>query len=128
MIFIKSADKLNFEMINKAGEELLGHSKEEILGKNDYDFFPKNEADFFTQKDREVLKNKILLDIPEETIETKNFGQRILHTKKIPLLDNEGNPQYLLGISEDITELKKAEKSLANAYDDLELKVQERTC
>jgi PAS domain S-box-containing protein len=127
MIFIKSADKLNFEMINKAGEELLGHSKEEILGKNDYDFFPKNEADFFTEKDREVLKNKILLDIPEETIETKNFGQRILHTKKIPLLDNEGNPQYLMGISEDITEIKKAEKSLANAYNDLELKVQERT-
>ncbi len=127
MIFIKDAEKLKFEMINKAGEELFGHSKEEILGKNDYDFFPKNEADFFTQKDREVLKNKILLDIPEETIETKNFGQRILHTKKIPLLNKEGNPEYLLGISEDITELKKAEKSLAKAYDELELKVQERT-
>jgi PAS domain S-box-containing protein len=127
MIFIKSADKLNFEMINKAGEDLLGHTKEELLGKNDYDFFPKNEADFFTQKDREVLENKILLDIPEETIETKNFGQRILHTKKIPLLDHDGKPQYLLGISDDITELKKAEKSLENAYNDLELKVQERT-
>ncbi len=127
MIFIKDAQKLNFEMINKAGEELFGHSKEEILGKNDYDFFPKNEADFFTQKDREVLHNRILLDIPEETLETKNFGQRILHTKKIPLLNKEGNPEYLLGISEDITELKKAEKSLAKAYDELELKVQERT-
>ena len=33
MIFIKSADGLNFEMINKAGEQLLGHSKEEILGR-----------------------------------------------------------------------------------------------
>ena len=127
MIFIKSADELNFEMINKAGEQLLGHSKEEILGKNDYDFFPDDEADFFTKNDREVLKNRKLLDIPEETIDTKNLGKRILHTKKIPLLDNDGNPQYLLGISEDITELKRAENSLNRSYEDLELKVQVRT-
>jgi chemotaxis family two-component system sensor kinase Cph1 len=127
MIFIKSADELKFEMINKAGEQLLGHSKEELLGKNDYDFFPKDEADFFTEKDREVLKNKELLDISEEIIDTKNLGQRILHTKKIPLLDNDGNPQYLLGISEDITELKRAENSLSRSYEALELKVQERT-
>ena len=127
MIFIKSADELNFEMINKAGEQLLGHSKEELLGKNDYDFFPNDEADFFTEKDREVLKNRKLLDIPEETVDTKNLGKRILHTKKIPLLDNDGNPQYLLGISEDITELKQAETSLNRSYADLELKVQERT-
>jgi two-component system, chemotaxis family, sensor kinase Cph1 len=127
MIFIKSADELNFEMINKAGEQLLGHSKEELLGKNDYDFFPKDEADFFTEKDREVLKNKKLLDIPEETINTKNLGKRILHTTKIPLLDNDGDPQYLLGISEDITELKQAETSLNRSNADLELKVQERT-
>ena len=127
MIFIKSIDKLNFEMINHAGEELLGYSKEELLGKNDYDFFPKNEADFFTQKDRKVLKNKKLLDIPEETIKTKKLGKRILHTKKIPILNKEGNPQFLLGISEDITERKKAEEALIKAYDELELKVQSRT-
>ncbi|MBZ2164575.1 PAS domain S-box protein [Methanobacterium spitsbergense] len=115
MIFIKSADKLNFEMVNKAGEELMGYSREELIGKTDYDFFPKNEADFFTQKDREVLQNKKLLDIPEETIENKNLGQRILHTKKIPIFNKEGNPQYLLGVSEDITERKNAEKALINS-------------
>jgi PAS domain S-box-containing protein len=115
MIFIKSADDLSFKLINKAGERLLGHSREELMGKTDHDFFPKNEADFFTQKDREVLKNKTLLDIPEETIETKKLGQRILHTKKIPLVDSDNNPQYLLGISEDITELKKAENSLKDS-------------
>lgn len=110
MIFIKDAKGLRFVRFNKAGEELLGYKKEDLIGKNDYDFFPKKEADFFTLKDRKVLEEKVVLDIPEEPIQTKN-GPRILHTKKIPLLDSNGKALYLLGISEDITE-KKERKEL----------------
>ncbi len=112
MIFIKDAKDLRYVRINKAVEDLIGYSSEELLGKNDYDFFPKEEADFFTQKDREVLSQRRLLDVPEESIQTRLFGERILHTKKIPLMDKEGHPEYLLGISEDITEQKHAENEL----------------
>lgn len=108
MIFVKDAKELRFVRFNKAGEELLGYSKNDLLGKNDYDFFPKNQADFFTAKDKDVLNKGELLDIPEEPIQTKNKGERILHTKKIPITDKDGNPLYLLGISEDITEQKQA--------------------
>ncbi len=112
MIFVKNAEDLRFKKVNKEGELYFGYPKDELVGKSDYDFFSKDEADFFTQKDREVLKSKELLDIPEETIETRELGSRLLHTKKIPILDKEGNPQYLLGISEDITEFKQAENEL----------------
>ncbi|HEY5498112.1 MAG TPA: PAS domain S-box protein, partial [Syntrophales bacterium] len=112
MIFVKDAMELRFVRFNKAGEELLGYSSEELIGKNDYDFFTKDEAALFTLKDREVLHSKKLLDISEENIQTRHNGTRILHTKKIPIFDNEGNPQYLLGISEDITERKRAEEAL----------------
>jgi two-component system, LuxR family, sensor kinase FixL len=109
MIFVKDAKDLRFVMFNKAGEELLGMPKTDLIGKNDYDFFPKEDADFFTSKDRKVLEGKKLLDIPEENLKTKSKGERILHTKKIPLLGADGNPQYLLGISEDITEQRRQE-------------------
>ncbi|TKB64661.1 MAG: PAS domain S-box protein [Nitrospira sp.] len=112
MIFVKDARDLRFVRLNRACEDLIGHSREELLGKNDYDFFPKEEADFFTSKDREVLKRRDLLDIPEETIETKKKGRRILHTKKIPIVDQQGRPRYLLGISEDITEQKRQHEKL----------------
>jgi PAS domain S-box-containing protein len=111
MLFVKDAAQLKFERINKYGEQLLGYKRDVLLGKNDYDFFPKEEADHFVAKDREVLAGKKLLDIPEEVIETGS-GPRILHTRKIPLLDERGEPQHLLGISEDITERKKAEDAL----------------
>lgn len=90
----------------------MGNPRENLIGKNVYDFFPRDQADFFTQKDREVLSGKKVVDIPEEPIRTRYKGERILHTKKVPILNTEGEPEYLLGISEDITEHKQTEEAL----------------
>lgn len=106
MIFVKDAEELRFVNFNKAGEDLLGYKREDLIGKNDYDFFPKEQADFFTGKDRDVLSGRSVVDIPEEPIDTKH-GRKLLHTKKVPVLDEEGKPKYLLGISRDITEWRK---------------------
>jgi len=112
MLFIKDAKELRFIRFNKAGEHLLGYPKESLIGKNDYDFFPKEQADFFTAKDCAVLRSTEVLDIPEEYLQTNNKGIRILHTKKVTLFDVNGKAEYLLGISEDITERKHAEENL----------------
>jgi PAS domain S-box-containing protein len=112
MVFVKDAKSLEYVLFNRAGAEVFTHRRADLIGKNDYDLFPKEEADFFTEKDRAVLHNKALLDIPEEPIKTAQLGARILHTKKIPLLDGKGEPAYLLGVSEDITERKRAEEAL----------------
>ena len=127
MIFVKDARHLRFVRFNKAGEELLGIPASDMIGKNDYDFFPKKEADFFTRKDRAVLMGKKLVDIPEEPIHTKRKGLRYLHTKKIPIVDKAGRPQFLLGISEDITDKKTAAEALQKSYEEMESHVQERT-
>ncbi len=117
MIFVKDAKELRFVRFNKAGEDLVGYTKKDMIGKNDYDFFPKAEADFFTRKDREVLKSGKQFDIPEEPIHTKKNGIRVLHTKKIPILDKKGKACYLLGISEDITEQLRLEREIAAISD-----------
>lgn len=114
MIFMKRASDLRFVLFNRAGEELLGYARQDLLGKNDYDLFPREQADFFTGKDREVLDHGFE-DIAEEPIQTRARGERILHTKKIALRDEHGAPQYLLGISDDITEQKRAEAALRDS-------------
>ncbi len=120
MIFLKSASELRYVLFNKGGEKLLGINSDQFIGRNDYDFFPVEQADFFNQKDRETLQSNELLDIPEEFIETSQ-GTRILHTKKISLQNENGEPQFLLGISEDITQRKQAEERIEKLahYDQL---------
>jgi PAS domain S-box-containing protein len=120
MIFVKEARDLRFIRLNRAGEDLLGFPRHELIGKNDYDFFPADQAERFISADRKTLRNRDLVDIPEETIQTNKKGARILHTKKIPILDAGGEPAFLLGISEDITEAKKTQEALHHAQEEAE--------
>jgi two-component system, sensor histidine kinase and response regulator len=119
MLFVKDAEHLRIERLNKAGEALLGYPREELIGKCDYDLFPREEAEFFIAKDRDVLRGKQLVDIPEEVIQTRH-GERVLHTRKIPLLDETGKPTHLVGISEDITAAKQAQAALRRAKEEAE--------
>ncbi len=116
MVFIKDAKDLHFVLWNKAGEEMIGHTSEELVGKTDYDIFPKEAADVFTAKDREILQLGKLQEVPEEKVSTRDKGERILRTTKIPIFDEQGRPQYLLGISEDITERKRTEMEMENLH------------
>ncbi|MBE7530344.1 MAG: PAS domain S-box protein [Ardenticatenaceae bacterium] len=111
-LFMKEAQNLRFVRWNKANEVITGLKYHDVIGKNDYDLFTKEQADFFTEKDRQVLIGNTIVEIPEETIATPHRGQRLLHTRKLPILGADGVPRYLLGVSEDITERKEAQESL----------------
>ena len=88
--------------------------------------FPKDEADFFALKDRAVLESRQMVDVPEERVHTRH-GQRLVHTMKIPIFDVRGEPQFLLGISRDITEQKRADEELQRHREHLEDMIHERT-
>ena len=65
----------------------------------------------FTHYDEvaQVLASGEILDCPEDPIHTRTHGVRLLRSKKVPIRDDHGRPAYLLGISEDVTDLKRAE-------------------
>jgi PAS domain S-box-containing protein len=127
MVFVKDAVELRFMRFNRAGEQLLGYDRDQLIGKNDRDFFPLEQAEFFIDKDREVLGNGAVTDIPEEEIDTRLQGRRILHTRKVPLLDKQGKPVALLGVSIDITEQKLAEREILKLNTELQNKAEQLT-
>ncbi|HJV91143.1 MAG TPA: PAS domain S-box protein [Holophagaceae bacterium] len=110
-IFIKDAEQLNYLRVNKAMCEALGLGPERLIGRSGRDVFPDRSADDYEREDRQVLTTRAQLDIPEEQVATPD-GERIWHTVKVPILDPDGRAAYLLGISEDITERKRAALAL----------------
>ncbi len=112
MIFVKDARTLRYARQNRATLNLLGLSRDEVIGKCDRDFLPPEQADFIQTKDREVLSTGRPVDIPEQPIHARLLGVRTLHTTKMPILDEHGTPEFILGISEDITERKLAERAI----------------
>ena len=121
MIFVKEAKTLRFARINRAEEKLIGMPREALIGKTDHELFPREQADFFVAKDREVLANEGVVEVAEENLTTPN-GTLILRTRKIGLRDSLGRPQYLLGISDDITEQKRAEEAIKALNASLEVR------
>ncbi|MEY2634032.1 MAG: hypothetical protein RIR00_2686, partial [Pseudomonadota bacterium] len=112
MVFVKRADDLSFVQINRAGETLLGLSRQEMQGHYDRDFFPEEQAAVFNARDRATLATHSGLVFPEEPIDTRQRGRRLLRTVKLALRDEQGQPEYLLGISEDITESRQLQDEL----------------
>lgn len=136
-LFVKNGRKERFGeflLWNNTCELIFGCSKEQALGKSVYDFFPKEQSDFFNEKDRSSFAIGKIEDIPEEPIDSLTLGRRILHTVKVPIFDEYGNPDYLICISEDISDRKATElerdrllQELSQLNKSLELRVEERT-
>jgi PAS domain S-box-containing protein len=110
-LYVKDSKDMRYIRWNKAGEELLGLTREDVLGKTDAQIFMADDAKRFTAQDRAVLASQRPMDIPEEQWQTQQ-GTRVVHSRRIPLLNDAGQVQYLLGLSDDITERKKAEAAL----------------
>jgi PAS domain S-box-containing protein len=118
MVFLKDAEDLRFEWINRAGEEMLGLTRSVLVGKTDHEFFSPEQAAFFQAKDRETLDLAEPLFVPEEEVTTPH-GRRWLRTIKIAIRDEHGAPTHLLGISEDITPRNEINDKLARTEEQL---------
>jgi|GEM_PF-4418061 len=125
MIWYKDTNN-NFIRVNKYVADIFGKPVEEIKGKSAYDIFP-DLADKYYIDDLEVIKSKKpKTGIIEEI--TCASGEKIyIQTDKIPLFNKNGTVSGLLIFGIDITERINFETALKKTYDELEIRVQERT-
>lgn len=104
-------NNFNYVLINQNSDRILGFPREGAIGKNDYDLLPKEVADLYREQDTAAIASGTLLEIPEYPIHAGD--ETILaRSLKLPLFDSQGDPTYLLCISEDITERKRQQEAL----------------
>ena len=106
---------------NQAFAESVGLlSAKDIVGKTDYDLpATKEESDAYRADDQAVMQNnKAKINI-EETQTTQDGKKITLLTSKVPLTDN-GQVVGILGIYNNITELKNTQNELITAKEKAE--------
>ncbi|MBN2810119.1 MAG: PAS domain-containing protein, partial [Deltaproteobacteria bacterium] len=106
-IFIKDCESVYLDC-NKAFKTFFGLTAKKISGQTDFDFFPEESARLFQEKDRTMLASG-RPQRNQEWVKCEDDGERLFDTLKVPYRDGQGHLLGVIGISRDITELKKIE-------------------
>lgn len=102
-LFCKDA-RHNFQYVfwNATAVQMWGFSTVEVVGRDDFELFPHERAQAFREKDQETMDGREVVYIEQEEVPTTK-GNRLSRTWKIPIFGDDGGPQWLLGISQDIS-------------------------
>ena len=121
-IFVKDTQS-RFIFNNAAHIRILGAAnQEELVGKTDLDIFPSQMArKYYDDEQKVITSGEPLIGDIEEAQNISTAGNYWLSTIKVPLRDEEGDIVGLVGLSQDITERKKAEEQLKNYYEMIQI-------
>ena len=115
MIFAKSArpgDYGRYVVWNEAAEVITGYTTEQVLGKTDAEAFPQEMAQEYETEDREILADPMVRNTPEYEYRRADGSSRTLSRVTLPIFDDQDEPEYILGVIEDITTRKRQEFQL----------------
>jgi PAS domain S-box-containing protein len=114
-IFAKDREG-RFTLVNQAVADSYGTTVEELIGKTDADFNPDAEqVEHFRRDDLEVMDTRREKVVPGEVITDSTGQKRWLHTIKRPIIGPDGRADQVLGVSTDITDVRRLEEQLAHA-------------
>lgn len=124
-VFAKDTEG-RYTLLTKVSYDFWGIPYGSALGKTDWDIHNPVTAEAFVASDRRVFETSEPY-FGEERAKTKDGRDLVLSVTKAPLKDATGKTTGLVGISRDITRIKRAEEALLKAQEDLESRVAERT-
>jgi PAS domain S-box-containing protein len=114
-IFVKDIRDHRYVLINQAAERLWGLPRGEVIGKRADELFPKETADIIMQHDRELIESRSQRSFPAHAIHTPRNGVRLVTSHRLCMRDQHGEPQYLIGVLEDVTDRMGVEDQLRQA-------------
>jgi PAS domain S-box-containing protein len=104
---IKDAKTLRIVRRNRFNDMILGCKPGELIGKTVQEAFSPADAKTIHETDIEALRSRGVVEIAEQPLSTKAGQIRYRFVRKVPLLDEHGEPRLLLSISDDITDRKR---------------------
>jgi diguanylate cyclase (GGDEF)-like protein/PAS domain S-box-containing protein len=104
-------------LANRSAETILNRRREEVAGLTAAEIFNEREAKLIKARDEAAIKKRRPVT-EEHPISTKD-GLRLFLTRRVTVLDDAGEPQYLIKTHEDVTDRRQTESRMAHmAYHD----------
>ncbi|MGY4402117.1 sensor domain-containing protein [Bradyrhizobium sp. USDA 3315] len=104
-------------LANRSAETILNRRREDAAGLTASDIFNAREAKLIIARDEAAIRKRSMI-AEEHPISTKD-GLRLFLTRRMTVLDDVGEPQYLIKTHEDVTDRRQTESRMAHmAYHD----------
>lgn len=100
-IFMKTASDGKYVFWNDACGDLFHLTASDVLGKTDRQLFPADIVVAIEKEDRQIFLNRS--EVKNKVISNKYLGDSVIHLIVVPIFDSGGTPQYILGISRDVS-------------------------
>ncbi|MGY4607275.1 diguanylate cyclase (GGDEF)-like protein/PAS domain S-box-containing protein [Bradyrhizobium sp. USDA 4474] len=114
-VFAKCAKDSRYILLNRAGEDYYGLTREQMLGRTPEEIFPPDVARMVNEQDRRVVASGMPMFLEEHLIEVGVKGHdRVINSRKMLITDGSGDPQYLVGVIEDVTERVNTQERISH--------------
>jgi diguanylate cyclase (GGDEF)-like protein/PAS domain S-box-containing protein len=120
-ILVKDARDSRYVLVNRTGEEFFGISRDRMIGRLAREVFDKANADMIDDHDARLIEDHREHFFDVHPIDTPGNGVRLMTSTRLPIMGDDGKPQYLVNVIQDVTERKRAEARIAHMahYDGL---------
>jgi PAS domain S-box-containing protein len=110
-----------FILVNKAKAQHSNKGRDEMIGKTDLDFLPQEQAEKIKEDDIAIMQEGQPIINKVEKITHNDGVERWVSVTKVPRYNQNGKIVGTMGISRDITDLKKAEEKIINEHQFLQM-------
>jgi diguanylate cyclase (GGDEF)-like protein/PAS domain S-box-containing protein len=113
---VKRVSDGKYLFVNRSAEKIFNRDREAVVGATVEEVYG-SAAKLIVERDNIAIRKKGQT-IEEQPIQTKN-GLRLFLTRRVTVLDEAGEPKYLIKTNEDITDRRQTESRMAHmAYHD----------
>ena len=113
---VKRVKDGEYLFVNRGAEKIFNRDRETVIGLTAEEVYGR-AAKLILERDSTAVRKKEQT-LEEQPLQTKS-GLRLFLTRRMPVLDDAGEPQYLITTHADITERRQTESRMAHmAYHD----------